>query len=320
MATDGKIPAFKNTQEMLQYLQQNNILPQVPQNNNLDWSTTNQLVQPNLQGGAYNVPNSYPPYQSEGIPYETTNQLTTETTQPVGNGINQWNRMYLTGEEQTPTEVQQGLIEAGYPEESVMTTPTQQNTEGQPFQFYNPYGGFDLQTATFKLGESIGDKNTFGAVTSGLKVATNLARNFMSGLAYNKRNTQLMEEYKNNQRKALTQENNIQQYAEGGEMVEQPQNQEQELLQEVATALQQGEDPQTVLQTLLDMGVDEQTAQAMVQFVIEQLQGQPQEPTLEQEATPVMEDGGMYMKALVGKKIKDYTYNEKTGNYTVSYE
>jgi hypothetical protein len=39
-----------------------------------------------------------------------------------------------------------------------------------------------------------------------------------------------------------------------------------------------------------------------------------------EEGTPQMSKGGKYMRALVGKTIKNYTYNPKTDSYIVSYE
>lgn len=320
---NGSLPVFNTPQEMLAYLQQNNMLPnQFNPSNNLDWATTNQLVQPNYQAGAYNVPNSYPPTPTVGNNFN--NQFSPTTNSSVNSGLNEWNQAYLTGQgtppTTQPTEVQQGLIDANYPEtvETPVTNTNNQNYQA-PFQFFNQYGGYDLPTATFRLGQSVEDGNTLGTVASGLKVASSLARNFLGGLSYNRRNQQLMEEYRNNQRQYLTQENNAVVMEDGGEMMQQPQNEEQQLLQEVATAVQQGEDPQVILQTLVEMGIDEQTAQGMIEFVMQQLQGQQQEP-VPTEDVPVMEDGGTYMAQLKGKKILDYKLNTETGKYDVTYE
>lgn len=303
---------FKNLtpeqrQQLIQQLQTT-----IPTNNILDYSTTNQLIPPNNGASTYNVPNSYPPAPSLSNNFNM--QLPIE--QIASNGLNQYNQAYLTGQGTPNTEIQQAMIESGYPEtvesETVVTSsPTN-------FQFYNPYGGYDLPTSAFKLGQFVNDGNTLGTVASGLKVGTGLARNFLGGLSYNRRNQEVMEDYRAKQRNAFTQSNNVQQYEDGGEMMQQPQNEEEQLLQEVGSALQNGEDPQVVLQTLLDMGVNEQTAQSMIEFVLQQLEGAPQATATED--TPVMEDGGQYLEVLRGKKIKDYKYNSETGNYDVTYE
>lgn len=201
-----------------------------------------------------------------------------------------------------------------YDEEGNVLNPNKQTTDGS-FQFFNPYTGTDLQAATFMLGQSIENKDTLGTIGSGLKVATGLGRNFMSGLAFNKKNNQILEAYREKQRKGLTGELSPTLYEDGGEHTQQ--DIEQQMLEEIYSAISQGMSPEEVLQRIIEMGVDEQTATQMVEFVMQQVQSQnaPQ-----QEELPEMEDGGEYLKQLVGKKITGYKLNKQTGNYEVTYE
>lgn len=151
--------------------------------------------------------------------------------------------------------------------ETTINTPVNQ-VEGD-FQFFNPYYGTDLGSASFNLGQSIQNKDTLGTVASGLKMATGLARNFFSGMGVQNREQQVMEDYKRQQREALTQSNRPVYMQEGGEVV----NQEQEMLQIVADALSQGIAPEQVLQGLIQNGIDEQTAQQIVETVMQQMNG-----------------------------------------------
>lgn len=279
-------------------------------NNQLDWSTTNQMVQPNPNVGAYNVPTSYPPPPTFG------NNFNQNFTPPTTGGLNQWNRGYLTGQgqpyQEQPTEVQQGLVDANYPEE--VTPQTDPNTTLGRFQFYNPYGGYNVENASFQLGQGIESGNTLQTVGAGLKMLTGLGRNVLSGLGFQRQNEKVMEEYRRQQRNALTQNNRPQYMQEGGEV-----SQEQQLVEGVVQALQQGMQPEEVLQALIQQGLDEQTATQLIQAVMQQLQGQQQQqPSPEQQT--VMKNGGQYLEKLKNKKIKNYTFNEKTGNYEVEFE
>ena len=86
---------------------------------------------------------------------------------------------------------------------------------------------------------------------------------------------------------------------------------------QVEQALQQGADPQEILQQLVQMGMPQEEAMQMIQEILQEMQGGEEE---EEEGTPQMSKGGKYMRALVGKTIKNYTYNPKTDSYIVSYE
>ena len=118
-------------------------------------------------------------------------------------------------------------------------------------------------------------------------------------------------------------------YQEGGETeTEEPgeneqaegeSTQQEQIEDQVETALKQGADPQQVLQQLVQMGMPEQEAVQMIQEILQELQnGEEQEAP--EEGEPKMENGGNYLEALKGKVIKNYTYNKNTGNYDVEFQ
>lgn len=116
-------------------------------------------------------------------------------------------------------------------------------------------------------------------------------------------------------------------WQEGGEIEEeddemmQSENPQQEQIEDqVAAALQQGADPQEILQQLVEMGMPEQEAIQMIQYVMQELQGEESEMEEPDEDQEMMKNGGEYLAALKGKKIKNYTYNKNTGNYDVELE
>lgn len=89
---------------------------------------------------------------------------------------------------------------------------------------------------------------------------------------------------------------------------------------QVEQALKQGADPQQVLQQLVQMGVPQEVAQQMIEEILQEIEGGETEMEEPEEGTPQMSKGGKYMRALVGKTIKNYKYNPKTDSYIVSYE
>jgi hypothetical protein len=120
-------------------------------------------------------------------------------------------------------------------------------------------------------------------------------------------------------------------YQEGGEMMDEQVEGENEgaegetpnqegIESQVEQALKQGADPQEILQQLVQMGMPEQEAIQMIQEIMQEIQnGETGQEDPEQEQ-PMMKDGGEYLEALKGKKIKNYTYNKNTGNYDVEIE
>jgi predicted RNase H-like HicB family nuclease len=116
-------------------------------------------------------------------------------------------------------------------------------------------------------------------------------------------------------------------YQDGGEEMDEQIEEENEGMEnesamseqiedQVEQALKQGADPQQILQQLVQMGMSEEEAMQMIQEILQEMQGGEEE----EEGTPQMSKGGKYMRALVGKTIKNYTYNPKTDSYIVSYE
>lgn len=94
---------------------------------------------------------------------------------------------------------------------------TEGKTEQERFQFYNPYAGVDLGGASTMFGKSLAEGNTFGAIASGLKVGTGLARNVLSGVGIGKRNRFIEDEYRKNQREAMTGANRVTYLQDGGQ-------------------------------------------------------------------------------------------------------
>src|SRR5690606_7188284 len=120
------------------------------------------------------------------------------------------------------------------------------------FQFFNPYMGVDIPTASYMFGQSLGEGNTGMAIATGLKTGLGLGRNILSGLGYAKQRQKLMDEYYDNQRKTVTQENNPTYYQDGGQQAPQqtasPEEQQmQQLFEGIAGALSQGVSPEEIL-------------------------------------------------------------------------
>ena len=120
-------------------------------------------------------------------------------------------------------------------------------------------------------------------------------------------------------------------WQEGGEMMDEQMEGENEMVEgetpnqegiesQVEQALKQGADPQEILQQLVQMGMPEQEAIQMIQEIMQEIQGGETEQEAPEEGQPMMKNGGEYLEALKGKKIKNYTYNKNTGNYDVELE
>jgi hypothetical protein len=166
----------------------------------------------------------------------------------------------------------------------------------EPFQFFNPYGGFDIPTAASTLGSSIEGGDTLGTVASGLKLATGLARNFFGGMGQERRRNFVLKQEAEKNREGMTGAGSEEMkkfggyYQEGGMQtgIEEEQGmevagQEQQMMQQVAQMLQQGADPQQVIQQLVQMGVPQDQAVQMVQAIMQQMQ----------DSTPQLKRGGM---------------------------
>ena len=210
----------------------------------------------------------------------------------------------------------------------VTQTQVQGQQTAQPFQFNNYFNGVSIPQAAGYLGESIANKDALGIVTSGTKLAAGLGRNILSGMGSQNRENQIMKQYTEEQRNVLTQANRPAQlkdqgygedmgyYQEGGQIGEAPTaSGQEEMVMQVAQALQQGADPQEVLQQLLQMGLEESEAIQLIEGIMQQMQ--QESPQQEQ---PMMQNGGEYLNQIKGKRIVDYKFNPETGNYDIEYE
>lgn len=120
-------------------------------------------------------------------------------------------------------------------------------------------------------------------------------------------------------------------WQEGGEMMDEEMEGEDETMEnesamleqiesQVEQALKQGADPQQIMEQLIQMGIPQEVAQQMIEEILQEIEGGETEMEEPEEGTPQMSKGGKYIRALVGKTIKNYKYNPKTDSYIVSYE
>ena len=212
----------------------------------------------------------------------------------------------------------------------VTQTQVQGQQTAQPFQSNNYFNGVSIPQAAGYLGESIANKDALGIVTSGTKLAAGLGRNILSGMGSQNRQNQIMRDYVDEQRDVLTQANRPAQLTdqgygedmgyyygqEGGQIGEAPTaSGQEEMVMQVAQALQQGADPQEVLQQLLQMGLEESEAIQLIEGIMQQMQQE-----VPQQEQPKMQNGGEYLNQIKGKRIVDYKFNPETGNYDIEYE
>jgi hypothetical protein len=238
--------------------------------------------------------------------------------------------------------------------------------EGMPkadmfrFPMINP-GGSDLSTEIYSLGRALGsEKGTPGRgmniVGAGGAAALYIARNLASGIGFSKRNQYVMDWYKKKQQErtytpdSQSEDQNsmggfklggtINMFAEDGMMMPEGQPQEQmpqeqgqdqqmqQVVQMIAGMLQQGANPQQVLEELVRQGVPQQEAEQLIQMVIQQMQGQ-QAPAPEQQQPQdqqmMMKNGGTFDKRVGesvtikvgGKKVKGVIKEIKNGQITL---
>lgn len=171
---------------------------------------------------------------------------------------------------------------------SYNSSPTN-NNENDNFQYFNPYGGFDIPSAAYKLGEGIRTGNTFDTVASGLKLGTGLARNFAAGMGQANRREFIMNDFADKVRQSSRQAT---QYMQEGGMAQQQPSPEA-VIQAYAELSQQ--DPQAIIQQLQQLSPEEQSqALQEMMMVLEQ-----------QQAAPEMQNGGYMMGNETSSKKKD---------------
>jgi hypothetical protein len=171
--------------------------------------------------------------------------------------------------------------------------------DGQPYQFFNPYSGFDIPTAASTLGSSIESGDTLGTVASGLKLATGLARNFFGGMGQERRKNYVQKEFYDKQREGMTGAGREEMLESGGYYQEGGMEQTgSDVQSQVVQALQQGASPEEIMQQLIQMGMPEEQAIGLIQSIMQQMQ--PSTPQLRRGGMMYYQDGGDYD-----------TYNEK---------
>jgi len=174
-------------------------------------------------------------------------------------------------------------------------TPDSSFTQQDPIQFFNPYGGVDLNSAASIFGQSLQSGDALSGVASGAKLFTGLGRNFMGGFAAGKAREEAIADYEKNRRNAMTGVNQPVSYQEGGQMSSQDSIQEQILMM-----LQQGAAPEQILQQLVSAGVPQEQAIQAIQMVMQSAQqnaeAMPQEEVM-------MQEGGMFNQPEVPEQI-----------------
>lgn len=255
------------------------------------------------QPNTYFTPNQVNTSNGQTQPFSTSPELNTTT-------FDNQNFQFPSTTFPENINFNQGEQYLGLGKNPSYTNPLPQNNTEQPilklpnqndFQFFNPYGGVDLEASTQYLGQSIGSGDTLGIVAGGLKTLTGAARNIFGGIGAANRKEEAMKNYYENQREAIV---GKPQYQEGGQQEMNP----EQLIVQISQAMQEGATPEQIMQQLIQMGLSEQEASQLVQMVLEQNQ------------KPMMKNGGQYLEALKGKRIKDYKLNTETGNYDVTYE
>jgi len=318
---------------------------QTSQGTNFKQPTTTSLQSPNTLFSNYGTPTTWAMPQATSAPVQQKQAVSSTTTVAQTPAVTTQERnitqlptitsatsTYGTPEEQLAKSAQ--LATSNIQTNTLDDSQTQQTEGEQPFQFYNPYAGVNIPQAAGYLGESIANKDALGIATSGLKLATGLARNIGMGLGSANRQNQVMKSYAESQRDTVTGANRPQvlsdqgdsynsrygqdggYFQEGGEISQEQQmegaqqNPQEQILMQVAEALQGGTQPEEVLQQLLTSGISEEEAAQLIQMVMQELQGQQEQPQ--------MKKGGNFSE-LKGKRILDYKLDEQ-GNYIVEYE
>lgn len=159
-------------------------------------------------------------------------------------------------------------------------TAVPQITSGKElFQFSNPYGDVDLGTSLTGLGSSLASGDTLGAVTYGASTLLNGSKSFMQGFGAANRSKQNMGSFYKNFRDNMVGDTTA--LSEGGYFQEGGQQMPEEMMAQLAEALQQGAQPEEVLQQLIESGVPQQQATQMIQQIMGQLQQQVEQQMMQ---------------------------------------
>ena len=190
-----------------------------------------------------------------------------------------------------------------YTEENLKNNESKSSTQQDPIQFFNPYGGVDLNSAASIFGQSLQSGDALSGIASGLKLATGLGRNFMGGFAAGKAREEAIADYEKNRRNAMTGAKNPTALGqdggtffaqEGGEMQQNP------MLEQILMMLQQGATPEQILQQLISSGVPQEEAIQAIQMVMQSAQQNAQ--AMPQEEV-MMQEGGMFNQPEVPEQM-----------------
>lgn len=167
-----------------------------------------------------------------------------------------------------------------------------QNTNvTENFSYFNPYGGFSIPDAAYRLGQGIKTGNAFDIGVSGLKLATGLGRNLVSGMGTANRREYILQDFQQKARQASVPAEqafrNGGYFQEGGQQM---QPSPEEIV--MAFAESTGQDPQAIMAELQQLP-PEQQQQALAEMLA--VLQQPQEQQT-QEGQPMMQNGGRLKK------------------------
>jgi len=271
---------------------------------------SNQLAQqyplPNTTNNGF----TYNP--NELSPYSTPPQITTPNTY----GVQDTGSEYIQGDNNGDGVVDQRdqYDMNGNP----LQTPTQTPNVTENFSYFNPYGGFDIPSAAYKLGQGIGTGNAFDIGVSATKLATGLGRNLVSGLGTANRRQNILNEYQQKARQAsvpATQSLQIGGYFQEGGQQSTPSP--EDIV--IAFAESTGQDPQVIMAELQQLPPDQQ--QAALQEMVSTLQ-QSQAPPV-QEPQAFMKDGGRIKKkdenkVATGEYVAETPEGEKVAELEVN--
>lgn len=182
-------------------------------------------------------------------------------------------------------------------------TPDSSFTQQDPIQFFNPYGGVDLNSAASIFGQSLQSGDALSGVASGVKLFAGLGRNFMGGFAAGKAREEAIADYEKNRRNAMKgatrptamgQDGGTFYAQEGGEMQQNP------MLEQILMMLQQGTTPEQVLEQLISSGIPQEQAIQAIQRVMQSAQQEAQ--AMPQEEV-MMQEGGMFNQPEVPEQM-----------------
>src|SRR5699024_10330735 len=149
----------------------------------------NQPVQQSAGNTPYELPYGNPQIDEAQVRLDQANQMGTDLQNMIGNpNIRQEDRAFASANiEDSFTRRVQSDYQAAQ-NEAVNAPNTLNPPQQDKTQFFNPYGGYDIPTAAYLLGENIEQGDNLGTIAAAGKVGFGLARNFLSGMGNARRN------------------------------------------------------------------------------------------------------------------------------------